>query len=209
MSVLIINGSTRERGSTFTALSEVARGLSDSGVESEIVWIGRSAIAPCIACGSCRNRTQGCAHGDDDGVNAIVDKLIAADGMVIGSPVYFAGINGALKCLLDRVFFSTSAAYALKPAACIVAARRAGTTSALEQVQKYPNISQMLLVGSFYWPMVHGQNPDDVRQDLEGMQIAWQLGANMAWLIKTIALGREAGIEALQVETRQRTNFIR
>jgi multimeric flavodoxin WrbA len=142
-------------------------------------------------------------------VNTIISKIIDAEGLVIGSPVYFAGINGALKCLLDRVFYAGSAGYAGKPAACIVSARRAGTTSALEQVQKYPLISQMPLVSSFYWPMVHGMKPEDVHQDIEGMQVAWLLGANMAWLIKSIAAGREAGITALTVEGRVRTNFVR
>ena len=208
MTVLLINGSTREKNCTYTALSEVARGLTDGGVETEMVWIGRDAIKPCIACGSCRE-TQRCAFGDDDWVNPIIERLVAAEGLVIGSPVYFAGINGSLKCLLDRVFFAASAAFALKPAACIVSARRAGTTSALEQLQKFPNIAQMLLVGSFYWPMVHGHTPHDVVQDKEGMQIAWKLGANMAWLVKCIELGREAGLAALEVKQRERTNFIR
>jgi multimeric flavodoxin WrbA len=209
MSVLLINGSTHQAGSTHTALQEVARGLNDSGIETETFWIGRSPIAPCVACGGCRNPSQRCAFGNQDGVNTVIDRLIDSDGLVIGSPVYFAGINGSLKCLLDRVFFAASANYALKPAACIVSARRAGTTSALEQVQKYPNIAQMLLVGSFYWPMVHGQNPDEVREDIEGMQIAWQLGANMAWLIKSLAAGKEAGITALRIQERARTSFIR
>ncbi|MCL2631714.1 MAG: flavodoxin family protein [Coriobacteriia bacterium] len=209
MSVLIINGSTRENGSTSTALHEVARGLSDGGVESEQLWIGKDAIRPCVACYGCRNRSEGCAFGDDDGVNAAIEKLRQAEGLVIGSPVYFAGINGSLKCFLDRVFYSGRDAMKLKPAGCVVSARRAGTTSALEQVQKYPNIAQMLLVGSFYWPMVHGNNPEEVVQDREGMQIAWQLGANIAWLVKTIAAGKAAGIEPQTVLERERTNFIR
>jgi multimeric flavodoxin WrbA len=208
MSVLLINGSTREKNCTYTALAEVARGLNDGGIEAEIAWIGREAIRPCIACGGCR-ATGRCAFGDDDGVNQIIERLEAAEGLVIGSPVYFAGVNGALKCLLDRVFFAGSGAYAYKPAACIVSARRAGTTSALEQLQKFPNIAQMLLVGSFYWPMVHGATPHDVVQDKEGMQIAYKLGANMAWLVQCLALGREAGLRPLEVEARERTNFIR
>jgi len=207
MTVLIINGSTHEKGSTYTALSEVARGLNESGIDTEIVWIGKDAVRPCVACGSCR-QNQRCAFGED-GINALIDKLVAAEGLVIGSPVYFAGINGALKSTLDRVFFAGSGLYALKPAGCIVSARRAGTTSALEQVQKYPNHAQMLLVGSFYWPMVHGQSPDQVAQDEEGLQIAWQLGANLAWTIKCIAAGTAAGITPLRITERKRTNFIR
>lgn len=208
MPVLLINGSTRERNCTYTALSEVARGLADGGVESEVAWIGREAIRPCIACGGCRG-SQRCAFGDEDGVNDIIGRLAGAEGLVIGSPVYFAGINGALKCLLDRVFFAGSGLYAYKPAACIVSARRAGTTSALEQLQKFPNIASMLLVGSFYWPMVHGSTPEDVRQDKEGMQIAYKLGANMAWLVGCLRLGREAGLAPLELERRERTSFIR
>jgi len=209
MSVLLINGSPHENGSTFTALTEVARGINESDLETEIVWIGKSAIAPCIACGGCRNPRQRCAFGDQDGVNAVIDKLIAADGLIIGSPVYYAGINGSLKCLLDRVFFAASSNYAFKPAGCVVVARRGGTTSALEQAQKYPNNSQMLIVGSFYWPMLHGTNPSEVVQDAEGMQIAWQLGANLAWAVKSIEAGKAAGVEPLRIRERSRTNFIR
>ena len=207
MSVLMINGSPHKAGCTYTALAEVARGLADSGVESEIRWIGNKEVRPCIACRQCSGRH--CHYGDEDGINELIDALTAADGLVIGSPVFFAGLNGALKCLLDRVFFAGSAGFALKPAACIVSARRAGTTSALEQLQKYPLISQMPVVSSFYWPMVHGNSPDEVRQDAEGMAIAWQLGANMAWMIKCIAAGQEAGIAATQIKERARTNFIR
>ncbi|MCL2339462.1 MAG: flavodoxin family protein [Actinomycetia bacterium] len=208
MTVLLINGSVHERGSTATALAEVARGIADAGQMSQTVWIGAEAVRPCIACGGCR-KSQRCAFGDEDGVNRLIELILAADGVVFGSPVYYAGMNGALKCLLDRIFFAGSAGFALKPAACLVVARRGGTTSALEQLQKYPNIAQMPIVGSFYWPMLHGRRPEEVQQDAEGMQIAWQLGANMAWLIRCIQAGLASGLQPLVCQSRTMTNFIR
>jgi multimeric flavodoxin WrbA len=208
MTVLLINGSSHEQGCTFTALTECARGLKAGGVESELHWIGKDERKPCVACGGCR-KTGYCAFGDNDGTNALIDRLAAAEGLVIGSPVYFAGINGSLKSLLDRLFFAAGSRYALKPAACIASARRAGTTSALEQMQKFPNYAQMPLVGSFYWPMVHGTNAEEVVLDVEGMQTAWQLGANMAWLTKSIAAGEAAGLKREVIADRAFTNFIR
>ncbi|MCL1879696.1 MAG: flavodoxin family protein [Actinomycetia bacterium] len=208
MSVLLLNGSAHEKRCTFTALQEVARGLGDGGIDTSIVWIGKEALKPCIGCGGCR-KTRRCAFGADDGINALIDQLVAADGLVIGSPVYFAGVNGALKSCLDRMFFAGGSLYAAKPAACVVSARRAGTTAALEQIQKYPLYAQMPLVSSFYWPMVHGSQAEEVKQDLEGMQTAYYLGANMAWLIKSIQAGSAAGLTHPQLTDRAWTNFIR
>ncbi|MDR1713317.1 MAG: flavodoxin family protein [Coriobacteriales bacterium] len=208
MKALLINGSPNERRCTFTALEQVAKGLEENGVEAEIRWLGREAVRPCLGCGAC-GETQRCVFGDEDGVNDLIDSIAAADALVIGSPVYYAGINGSLKAALDRAFFAAGSRFAFKPGGTVVSARRAGTTAALEQLNKYFTISQMPIVGSLYWPMVHGTSADEVLQDAEGVLVAYQLGANTAWLLKCIAAGREAGFEPTQPEQRARTNFIR
>ncbi|MDR2587648.1 MAG: flavodoxin family protein [Coriobacteriales bacterium] len=207
MEVLLLNGSPNEKRCTYTALSQVAAGLEENGVGAHIHWLGAEPVKPCIGCGAC-GRTGRCAFGATDGVNALIEKAQATDGLVLGSPVFFAGINGSLKSTLDRLFFAASSRLAFKPGACIVSARRAGTTAALEQLNKYINYAQMPQVGSFYWPMVHGQAVEHVLQDEEGMQIAYQLGANMAWLLKCLEAGAAAGIRPTQPDKRARTNFI-
>jgi multimeric flavodoxin WrbA len=208
MNVLIINGSPKEKRCTYTALMQAANGLADAGITSEIAWLRKDPVRPCIGCGSC-NTTQRCAFGANDGINDLIEKAIAADGLIIGSPVFYAGINGSLKSTLDRVFFAAGSTFAFKPGGPVVSARRAGTTAALEQLNKYFIISQMLLVGSLYWPMGHGQSTEQVVQDEEGMQTAYQLGANLAWVLKSIEAGRAAGIKPSIPENRVWTNFIR
>jgi multimeric flavodoxin WrbA len=209
MKVLMVNGSPNEKRCTYTALAQVAEGLKDGGVASEIVWLGKDPVKPCIGCGAC-GKTQRCAFGAQDGVNELIEQAIAADGLVVGSPVYYAGINGSLKSTLDRMFFAAGSTFAHKPAGTVVSARRAGTTSALEQLNKYAIISQMLLVGSLYWPMVHGQSTEQVVQDEEGMQVTYTLGANMAWLLNCLEAGRAAGVATPSLpEHRTWTNFIR
>ncbi len=205
---LLINGSPQQKKSTFTALEQVARGLEDNGVSTEIVWLGNQPVKPCVACGAC-NATQRCAFGEEDGVNALIEAVQAADALVIGSPVHFAGMNGSLKSALDRMFFAAASSFACKPAGVVVVARRAGTTAALDQILKYPLYAQMPVVSSFYWTMLHGQNGEQVLKDEEGVQCAYQLGANMAWLLASIAAGREAGIAPTKLENRAWTNFIR
>ncbi|MDR0347600.1 MAG: flavodoxin family protein [Coriobacteriales bacterium] len=206
--VLLINGSPNEKRCTYTALSQVVRGLEESGIETEIAWLGKEPVKPCIGCGAC-DESRRCAFGAHDGINALIENASEADGLVVGSPVFYAGINGSLKSTLDRIFFAAGSTFALKPGGAVVSARRAGTTTALEQLNKYFIISQMLLVGSLYWPMVHGQAVEQVIQDEEGMQVAYQLGANIAWTIKSLEAGRAAGIEPKQPTHRARTNFIR
>lgn len=208
LKVLLLNGSPHKEKCTYTSLQQVAKGLQDRGVETETVWLGADAIKPCIACGGCA-KTKRCAFGDDDGVNALIDAAAAADALVVGSPVYYAGINGSLKAALDRVFFAASSKLAFKPAAAVVNARRAGTTVALDQILKYFLISQMPVVSSFYWVMLHGQTVEQILQDEEGVQCAYQLGANMAWLLQSIKAGQAAGITPSIPELRARTNFIR
>lgn len=208
MKVLLINGSPHQNGCTYTALHEVAQALQGEGIETEIVHIGNKAIRGCIACNKCRELGGRCAF-DDDVANTIIEKVGQCDGLVIGSPTYFASANGSLTALLDRIFTVASGSLAYKPGACVVSARRAGTTASLDQLLKYLTINNMPVVSSRYWPMVHGNTPDEVKQDLEGLAIMRTLGRNMAWLLKSIAAGRQAGIELPAPEKRVRTNFIR
>lgn len=208
MKVLLINGSPNEKGCTYTALSEVAGALEKEGVQTEIVHIGKSPIRGCVGCGGCAKNGNARCVFDDDAVNRILEKAEEADGYVIGSPVYFASPNGALLSLLDRMFYAGKC-FAYKPAAAVVSARRAGTTASIEVLNKYFTIRNMPLVSSGYWTMVHGSTPDDVRQDLEGMQTMRTLGRNMAWLVKCLEAGKQAGITIPEAETKVWTNFIR
>ena len=208
MKVLMVNGGPHKQGCTATALQQIAKGLDERGVENEIYWLGNEPLTACIACNGCKE-TQRCKYGDHDGVNEFIEKLQNADGLVLGTPVHFAGIDGKLKCLLDRAFFAASSTFAYKPAACVVSARRAGTTAALDSLQKYPLYAQMPLVASLYWAMVHGATSKEVPLDEEGMDVCYQLGLNMGWILKSIETGRVAGIEPIKVPNVHRTNFIR
>jgi len=207
MKVLLVNGSPHEKGCTYTALSEVASALNSEGIETEIFHIGTAPVRGCIGCGGCAGKGR-CAF-DDDIVNRLIEKIEDIDGLVIGSPVHYASVGGAITSVLDRLFFAASGKLSYKPCACVVSARRAGTTAALDQLMKYPTINRMPLVSSQYWPMVHGSNPDQVRQDEEGMQIMRTLGKNMAWLIKCIEAGKAARVNIPEREAAKRTNFIR
>ena len=205
MKVLLINGSPHKNGCTYTALSEAAKALNENGISTEITWIGNGAIHGCIACGGCA-KTGKCVF--DDGVNEIAEKMAECDGLIVGTPVYYASPNGAIYSLLDRLF-GICPSLVHKPAAAIASARRAGTTAAIDGLNKYFMIRQMPIVSSTYWPMVHGNKPEEVLQDKEGLQIMRNLGKNMAWLIKCIEAGRNAGIEIPAAETAEKTNFIR
>ncbi len=204
MKVLLINGSPNEKRCTHTALAEVAGALEAEGVETEIAWIGREPVRGCLGCGGCTKRGDARCIFDDDVVNGLIAKAEAADGLVVGTPVYYAGANGALLAVLDRMFYAASARLRFKPAAAIASARRAGTTPAIDQVNKYFQISCMPVVSSNYWPMVHGKTADDVAQDAEGLQIMRVLGRSMAWLLKATAQ-----VPAPEVEPKVMTNFIR
>lgn len=207
MKVLLINGSPHEHGCTWTALSEIASVLEAENIQSELVHVGHQPIMGCTGCGACRGG-KGCVYRDDP-VCAIVGKAAEADGFVFGSPVHYAAASGAMTSLMDRCFCSGGAAFAYKPAACIVSCRRGGSTAALDQLNKYLTISNMPMVSSSYWNMVHGTTPEEVRQDLEGMQTMRRIGKNMAWLLRCIEAGRAAGIERPAMEPGVRTNFIR
>jgi len=206
MHVLMINGSPHEKGCTYTALSEVAGQLEAEGVSTNILHIGHKPIRSCIACYKCFE-TGYCVFKDDP-ANTCIDLLQEADGLVVGSPVYYAGPNGALTCLLDRMFFGKSAKYAYKPAAAVVSLRRGGASASFDRLNKYFTISSMPVVASQYWNAVHGTTPDEVRQDLEGMQVMRTLGRNMAWLLKCIAAAK-ATVPYPEAETKVMTNFVR
>lgn len=205
MKVLLINGSPHAKGCTFTALSEVEKILNEQGIETEIIHVGNKDVRGCISCFECR-KTGKCVF--DDIVNETAQKFRDADGLVIGSPVYFASANGTLVSFLDRLFYSTTFDKTMKAGAAVVSARRGGCSSTFDQLNKYFTISGMPVVSSQYWNSVHGHTPDDVRKDEEGLQVMRTLGRNMAFLIKSIALGKEKfGLP--EKEKRVSTNFIR
>jgi multimeric flavodoxin WrbA len=184
MNVLLVNGSPHAQGCTYTALCEVAGQLHLQGIETTLFHIGGEPISGCTDCGGCRR--DGHCVLDGGHVNECAELLKQADGVVVGSPVYYAGPNGALLALLDRLFFSQGGAFAYKPAAAIVSCRRGGATAAFDRLNKYFTISSMPVVSSQYWNMVHGNTPEEVRADLEGMRIMRTLGRNMAWLLRCI-----------------------
>ncbi|MBQ1220432.1 MAG: flavodoxin family protein [Peptococcaceae bacterium] len=206
MKVLLVNGSPHANGCTYTALCEVAGALEAQGIETEIFQVGTKSISGCLGCAACI-KTGKCVI--DDVVNEFVEKAKEADGFVFGSPVHFASASGALTSFMDRAFYGKGAVFANKPAAAIMSCRRGGATATLDQLIKYFTISNMPVVSSQYWNMVHGNTPDEVRQDLEGMQTMRTLGVNMAWLLKCIEAGKAAGIELPQREAKVATNFIR
>ncbi len=208
MKVLLINGSPNENGCTYTALCEAAGALEREGIETEIFQMGKQPVRGCIGCGGCARKGDGrCVFGDD-AVNRALEKAETADGYIIGSPVYFASANGSLIAMLDRMFYAGKC-FSYKPAAAVVSARRAGTTASLDEIGKYFSIRNMPVVSSKYWTMVHGNTPEEVRQDLEGMQNMRVLGRNMAWLLKCLEAGKQAGIAIPEPETPVKTNFIR
>ena len=210
MKVLLINGSPHEQGCTYTALGEVAKELETAGIATEIVNAGREAIRGCIACGHCRQSADShCILKDNSMVNTIIDKAKAAAGFVFGSPVHYAAASGTLTTLLDRCFYAGGKHFAYKPGAAVMSCRRGGATATFEQLNKYFTINNMPIVSSQYWNMVHGNTPDEVRQDLEGLQTMRTLGRNMAWLLKCLQLGRENGLNRPEGEAKVATNFIR
>ncbi|MBQ7156064.1 MAG: flavodoxin family protein [Synergistaceae bacterium] len=206
MKVLLINGSPNEKGCTFTALSEVATTLNKNGIETEIFWIGKKAMQGCIACFKCQQLGH-CVFNDS--VRELTGRLDEFDGLVVGSPVYYAGPAGSLCAFLDRLFFSGGEKLQGKPAACVVSCRRAGATAAFDRLNKYFTIMNMPVVSSQYWNQVHGFTPEDVRKDLEGMQTMRTLGENMAYMLKCFEAGKKAGVPEPVHEEIVFTNFIR
>lgn len=209
MKVLLVNGSPNEKGCTYTALSEIAKTLEEQGIETEIFHIGNKPVRGCIGCGGCkREESKGCVF-DDDIVNQLAQKAKEADGYIFGSPVYYASPNGAMLAVMDRLFYSAGKYMQYKPAACIASARRAGTTATYDVLNKYIGINNMLMVPANYWNMVHGTRPEDVKKDLEGLQVMRILGKNMAWMLKVLEAGKANGVAHPESEEKIRTNFIR
>ncbi|MDE7211308.1 MAG: flavodoxin family protein [Lachnospiraceae bacterium] len=206
MKVLMLNGSANRNGTTFTALAEIGKILEQEGIGYEIFQMGGEPIRDCIGCGQCSEK--GCVFGDD-AVNEFVAKAKEADGFVFGTPVYYAHPSGRVLSFLDRVFYSSGRSFAFKPGASVAVARRGGTSSSLEVLDKYFGISQMPVVGSTYWNMVYGAKGEEAKLDAEGMQTMRNLARNMAWMLKCFAAGKEKGIGLPQTERGSRTNFIR
>lgn len=207
MKVILVNGSPKEHGCTYTALSECAKTLTENGIEAEIFWVGNAPVRGCLGCGSCVK--NGKCFDDSDRVNTFVQAAQTADGFIFGSPVHYAAASGMLSSFMDRAFYSGGKYLRGKPAAAVVSCRRGGASAAFDEINKYFTISSMPVVSSQYWNQVHGSTPDDVRQDAEGMQTMRTLARNMAWLLKCIEAGRTQGIEFPQPEPIIRTNFIR
>ena len=208
MKVLMLNGSPHEKGCTYTALMEVAGELEKAGIQTEIMHVGGDLVHGCMGCGAC-SKLGRCIYSQDK-VNEAVEKMKESQGLIVGSPVHYASAGGAVTSFLDRFFYSGGAYAAHKPAAAVASARRAGTTATLDQLNKYFMISQMPVVSSQYWNMVHGGYPEDVKKDEEGLQIMRVLGRNMAWLLQSIEAGKASGIAVPDMEKeKKRTNFIR
>jgi multimeric flavodoxin WrbA len=206
MNVLMINGSPHARGTTRRALAEMEGALTAEGVETHVMTVGQELIHGCIGCGKCNGH---CAAFDDI-VNTAIDRMAEADGLVLATPVYFASPNGTMLAFMDRMFYAGGPVFAGKPAACVSVARRAGTTATLDVLLKYPALRSMPIVSANYWPMVHGAKASDAAEDPEGLQVMRNLGRNMAWMLKLIALGKENGLPFPAPEQpRMWTNFVR
>lgn len=206
MKVLMLNGSARLNGNTYTALEEIGKQLEKEGIGYEIFQLGGDPVRDCIGCGQCSE--LGCVFTDDS-VNEFVAKAKEADGFVFGTPVYYAHPSGRIQSFLDRVFYSSGKVLAFKPGASVAVARRGGTTASFDVLNKYFGISQMPVVGSTYWNIAHGAKPGETEQDKEGMQTMRNLARNMAWMLKCIESGRQNGVADPDTERTSKTNFIR
>ena len=206
MKVLLINGSPHQFGCTYTALKEIADTLNKHDIETEILYLGTKPISGCIACMKCRSIGK-CVFNDI--VNEVASKAEDYDAFIFGSPVYYAVPSGELIAFLNRLFYSQGAKLPGKPGAAMVSCRRGGASATFDQLNKYFSINNMPVVTSQYWNQVHGNTPEEVRKDEEGMQTMRTLGENMAWLLKSIEAGKKAGIKPPKYEVKLRTNFIK
>lgn len=206
MKVLLLNGSPRQNGNTYTALLEVGKTLEQEGIEYEIFQIGAGQVRDCIGCGKCSE--TGCVF-EDDKVNEFIAKAKECDGFVFGTPVYYAHPSGRVLSFLDRVFYSSGRSFAFKPGASVAVARRGGTTASFDVLNKYFGISQMPVAGSTYWNVVHGAAEGEAKLDAEGMQTMRNLARNLAWMMKCFQTGKEKGIALPEPERTNKTNFIR
>lgn len=205
MKVLMLNGSPHANGNTYTALHEMEKVFADQGIETEIIQVGNQAVRSCVACGSCGEKGA-CVFNDV--VNEIAPKFERCDGLVVGSPVYYASANATLVACLTRLFYSTHFDKTMKVGASVVAARRGGLSATFDELNKFFTISGMPVASGQYWNSIHGRTPGEASQDAEGLQGMRTLARNMAFLMKSIALGKEQyGLP--EKEAPQRTNFIR
>lgn len=208
MKVLLINGSAKEKGCTYTALCKVAEALNEEDIETEIIYLGNKPLADCIGCGTCSKEGHKGKCVFDDIANEIIEKAKTSDGFIFGTPVYYAHPTGRILSVLDRVFYAGKSVFEFKPGAAITSARRGGTVSSFDVLNKYFTISQMPIVSSTYWNNIHGNNPEETAQDLEGMQTMYNLGKNMAWMLKCIDAGKKANIFTPKNNV-VKTNYIR
>lgn len=206
MKVLMLNGSAKPNGNTFSALHEIGVQLEKEGIDYEIFQLGADPVRDCIGCGQCS--AEGCVFSDD-AVNTFIRKAREADGFVFGTPVYYAHPSGRILSFLDRAFYSGKSAFEFKPGASVAVARRGGTTASFDVLNKYFGISQMPVAGSTYWNNVHGRVPGEALKDAEGLQTMRNLARNMAWMMKCFQAGKEAGIPLPDTERVHRTHFIR
>jgi len=210
MKVVLVNGSPHEKGCTYTALMEVAETLQKEGIDTDLFWIGNKPLSGCIACKFCIEQKK-CVF--DDRVNEFLAIAAEYDGFIFGTPVHWAAASGAMTSFLDRAFYADLCggrkSFYLKPAAAVISARRAGTTATYDQMNKYFGLLQMPIISSQYWNMVHGATPEDVKQDLEGLQTMRTLARNMAFFLKCKEAGLKNGVSLPEQEVSVFTNFIR
>lgn len=213
MKVILLNGSPHKEGCTYTALKEIQKTLEEYNIQTEIMWLGTNAIAGCIGCNQCLKKDDDQKAINrcfiDDKVNEFLDKVKDTDGLVFGTPVHFAAASGQITSFLDRAFYGRGDMFANKVCATIVSCRRGGATAAFDQMNKYALMSNMYLVGSNYWNQVHGTKPDEVKQDLEGIQTMQNLAKNMAYIMRCIKAGESVGVEKPNYDAKVKTNFIR
>ncbi len=207
MKVLMINGSAHANGTTSAALKIIADELKAQGVDSEIVCLGTAAVHTCMGCGACQKNGK-CVF-DDDPVNAIGEKVKEADGYIFAAPVHYASPSGAIIALMDRLFYAYGKYLRFKPAASVVAARRAGTTASYDVLNKYIGINNMLAVPSTYWNNIHGSNAEEALQDEEGVTIMRAIASNMVWLLKLLDNAKGTELEKPVIIPKAKTNFIR
>lgn len=206
MKVMLVNGGPHEKGCTYTALKEIADQLNKQEIETQIFWLRNESIAGCIGCGVCKKSGE-CFRNDI--VNDFNELAKEADGFIFGTPVHFAAASGAITAFMDRAFYSQKKSYRGKPGAAVVSCRRGGASATFDQINKYFTISNMPIISSQYWNSVHGNTVEEVKQDKEGLQTMRRLADNMAWILKCIELGKQAGIVMSEEEAPIRTNFIR
>ncbi len=207
MKVILVNGGPHKDGCTNVALEEIAKTLEENNIQTEIMWLGNKPVGGCIGCNHCINTDNRCFM--EDVVNEFLDKAEQTDGFIFGSPVHFASASGTITSFLDRVFYGRGELFAGKPCASVASCRRGGASATFDQLNKYALISNMYIVGSSYWNQIHGNNKEEAKQDLEGLQTMRNLGKNMAYILKCMENAKEDGIEKPHYEKAIRTNFIR